>query len=343
VSEEKADGGQPARLIVMPEEYRHEYFNEIWDKTTGPAIKVANAPMMAEARPASPPRMLHFTSSAGLEAIVRSSSLRLSRARASNDPMELEYGLEIARSIIREGRSTDVVEKWFQKAIEAGTHDGRFGTREHRVPEPHVCCFAASAGQSDPMEESLAQWAMYGRNGAGFMLVFDGEALGHLPLVDFVPITYRPDEQRSRLETVIKIAKEASIGAYNLARPKGDETFAQYMLAASAHAFGSVLAMHAAAMKGSRHQIENEWRMLVSYIRTEPIGEQLEFGIESSGPLLRSHYVRSFPKEALRAVVVGAKHYELNEFVVSALLDKYDYKATNVVEGTVNIRGADGT
>jgi hypothetical protein len=342
VSEEGSDEGQPPRLIITPAEYRKEFFSEVWDKSTGPAINDANAPMTT-ARPTPPQRMLHFTSAVGLEAIVRTGSLWLSRARASNDPMELEYGLGIGRSIIRELGPTTVVERAFQLAIEAGTRDGKFGSRERRVPDPHVCCFAASAGEADPIESNTAHWAMYGRNGAGFMLVFDGESLARLPLVDFQPIIYQPADQRNRLEAVIKIAKEASIRAYDLALRKGDEGFARYMLGASADAFGSVLAMHAAAMKGPRHEFECEWRMMVSYMRVEPIGEQLEFGIHASSSLLRSYYVRPFPKKDLRAVVVGAKHYDLNEFVVSAMLDKYDYKDTKVVRGEVNIRGADGT
>jgi hypothetical protein len=318
-------------------------FGEVWDETTGRAIRAANAPMTKEQRPAPPPRMLHFTSATGLEAIVRTGSLRLSRARASNDPMELEHGLRIGRRIIRDLAAEGEVEEVFKRAFHAGTRDGKFFNRERRVPEPHVACFAASAGEDDPIEESLAQWAMYGRNGAGFMLVFDGQALSDLDLVDFVPITYQPDEQRRRLEAVVQIAKDATIRAYNLAMSREDERLAQYMVVASAHAFGTVLSMHAAAMKERRHVIENEWRLMVQYTQGEPIGPQLEFGFEASGPVLRSYYVRPFPKEALRAVVVGAKHYHLNEFTVSALLDKYDYKDTKVIEGKVNIRGADGS
>jgi hypothetical protein len=184
---------------------------------------------------------------------------------------------------------------------------------------------------------------MYGRNGAGFVLVFKGEALAQLALVDFLPVSYEPPEQRAKMERVIKIAKETTSAANDLARRKGIGDFQRYMRDASAHAFGSLLALHSAGMKGPRHGFEGEWRMMVSYIQVDPVGEQLPFEIQASGPVLRSYYERSFPKTALLEVIVGAKHYDLNEFVVAALLEKYGYSETKIRRGEVNIRGAEGT
>jgi hypothetical protein len=342
VSEEKPDGGQPPRLIITPEEFGRDLYHKVWDQVIGPGINKANLALRT-ARAKPPSRLLHFTSAAGLEAIVRTGILRLCRARASNDPLELEYGLEIARGIIRELPGETPLEHAFKRVMEAGTRGGFFAGKDRRPPEPHICCFAAPTDGPTPTEASTALWAMYGRNGAGFGLVFDGDELNLLPLVDFFPVSYVPADQRTKLVDVIKLARETAMSAHALGLCEATDVAARNFMGLAAHSFGSILLMHAAAMKAARHDFEREWRMMGSYLAVEPVGEQLAFGIQATGPVLRTYFERSFPKSALLEVIVGAKHYELNEFVVSAMLEHHKYKDTKVVEGEVNIRGADGT
>ena len=334
---------RPNRLIVTPLEFEQELFGEVWDEVVGSRIAEANTPLRTP-RFDPPPRLLHFTSAAGLEAILRTGILRLSQARGSNDPMELTYGLRLARDVIRELGAADETEREFQRGIDAGTRDRSYLGGERRIVEPHVCCFAAPLNEPDPTETSIAHWALYGRNGAGFVLVLDGAALAGLRLVDFFPVSYEPAGQRAKLEVVVKIAKKTAIDAYRLAqRKRAREEFALYVLRSTAHAFGSILAMHSAAMKGPMHAFEREWRLMVSYLRVKSVGKQQKFGVQASGPLLRSYYERPFPKSALLEVIVGAKHYELNEIVVTAMLDDLKYRRTKVRRGEVNIRGAEGT
>jgi hypothetical protein len=117
-----------SRMIITPEEFGKEIYEEVWREIVSPGITAANAPLR-EPRFNPPPRMLHYTSATGLEAILRTSILRLCRARASNDPMELEYGLDLARGIIREIQPANDVDHAFKRFIEAGTRDGTFGGR----------------------------------------------------------------------------------------------------------------------------------------------------------------------------------------------------------------------
>jgi hypothetical protein len=344
VSEEKSESEQLARLIITPEEFGRDLYHKVWEQVIGPGINKANMALRT-ARAKPPSRLLHFMSAAGLEAILRTGILRLCRARASNDPLELEYGLEIARGIIRERElpAESPLERDLRRVMEAGTRGGWFSGKDHRPPEPHICCFAAPTEGPTPTEASTALWAMYGRNGAGFALVFDGGALSLSPLVDFFPVSYDPADQRAKLSAVIDLGRETAMSAHALALREATDVAARNFMGLAAHTFGAILAMHAAAMKAPRHDFEREWRMMGSYLAVEPVGEQLEFGIQASGPLLRTYFERSFPKSALLEVVVGAKHYDLNEFVVSAMLEHFKFKDTKVVEGQVNIRGADGT
>src|SRR5450432_394714 len=80
------------RRILTPAEASKDAFDETWERVIGPGMSDALA-LIPKATAGVPSSVLHFTSASGFEAIVRTRVLRLSRALASNDPLEMEHGL----------------------------------------------------------------------------------------------------------------------------------------------------------------------------------------------------------------------------------------------------------
>src|SRR4051812_37968907 len=80
------------------QEHREEnsgIYNEIWEATISRGIRRATD--LIDAVDVEPPEcLLHFTSASAISQIIPKRTLRLSRARASNDPKELDHGIKIA-------------------------------------------------------------------------------------------------------------------------------------------------------------------------------------------------------------------------------------------------------
>ena len=77
------------------------------------------------------------------------------------------------------------------KASVRAAFEGRLldGT-DFPLPDPHICCFATAGS-----EAGIPHWALYGRSGAGLVLVLDGKALSGSKL-DLVPVIYDVAQQR---------------------------------------------------------------------------------------------------------------------------------------------------
>jgi len=111
-----------------------------------------------------------------------------------------------------------------------------------------------------------------------------------------------------------------------------------------AHACGALASMNAAVMKSPEFRVEDEWRLVVSYLPVELSPEemkaQLKFAAYASGQALKSYYECPIATKDLKAVVVGPGQAEANEPVVKMLLEHKGYpKATEVRIGRTALRG----
>jgi hypothetical protein len=304
---------------------------ELWEAVIGPAIAHALGPFEDLKRPA-PEELLHFTSAAGFVSILKNRFLRLSRARASNDPLELHYGLDLSRRILGDLCREDV-DKVFRETISLAFDGLLLDGTDEPLPDPHVCCFTTA-----DREREIAHWALYGRSGAGVALVFDGIGLSRLKSADLVPVVYDFDAQMKLLGDALVVGRTTAQAAYAFGRKSSEREARRCCLIAS-HTFGTAAFVLAAAMKRPMFQFEREWRLLTGW---RPAGlpslEGVRFDVEVVGPVLRSYFEIPFPAQALKSVVIGASHADLNEPVAKALLKELGYEAVDVRRGDVSLR-----
>lgn len=318
-------------LIVTPQEASRDEFNKLWDDLIGPAINRALDPIRKE-NVTAPARLLHLTTVAGFEAILRTRILRISRARSSNDPMELDHGLGLAEKVLEQANPP--YHPIFVGILKASMRAPEFLGREHRVPDPYVCCFSERESESD-----IPLWAMYGQGGSGFALVFDGPAIAKKGLCDFVRVLYSEQEQAARLQRVIAQASETCAAVKQRLSGMSDAFERDRMYAYAIHSWGNIIAMHAATMKRAQFQFEKEWRVMVGQMLKVTVPEQLNFGVATHGALLRGYYELPFDRADLKEVIVGANQYEMNEPVVKAFLEHEGYESVEVSRGSVALRG----
>jgi len=307
-------------------------WDEVWEQVVTPAINETMRPFR-DAKAEVPSRLLHFTSASALLSILKSRTLRLTRALSSNDPEETAYGLSLARPLARE--VLDARNQWDAMLGQQlfDSFAGRMFGSKHALPDPHVCCFSRP-----DVEHQAETWALYGRTGSGFALVFDGQELANTRLTDLVPVLYDAKTQQEHLRALIGKAQTTCAAARELARPYGTDLVAKIHLFV-AHAFGSLIAVHAATMKRDAFQFEKEWRFLVHSLPVEPEDvESLAYGVEAIGPIVRSYYEAPFKPTALKEIVVGKTHASLNLPVVEAMRSKFQLEHVDVREGNIALR-----
>ena len=149
-----------------------EIHADVWNNTIAPAV-TSEMERIRDAGCDVPAHLLHFTSAQALVQILQTRKLRLSRARSSNDPGELEYGLGLAR--IEAKTVLDPTMQWDDSLLAdlLAVLAGRVGDGSSRpLPDPHICCFS-----QPECEMGVEHWSLYGRGGAGFALVFEGRSL----------------------------------------------------------------------------------------------------------------------------------------------------------------------
>lgn len=314
-----------------------KFFSDIWDVTM-PELSRAALKYMRQSRRNVPSRLLHFTSMAAVERVLSGKTLHLTRARSSNDPMELQYGLEIGKRYLDELRGDD---EWTQLYVQAvrDCWDGQpfFGS-VRELPDPHVCCLSVA---SPSAERSIPHWAMYGRSAAGAALVFDGRELAKRPNVDLVRVVYEPRRQARMMRTALKKGFDMCVEGRIAASPKGAR-IAKHMFQTLAHACGAFASMPAAVMKHPDFRFEDEWRLLVSYLPVEPTDEekhrQLVFSAYASGDVLKSCYACPITPRDLKDIIIGPVAAELNEPVVKMLLQYNKFDRTKVRVGATSLR-----
>lgn len=308
--------------------------DDVWETVIGPALDEAMEPTRALQRDV-PGELIHFTGAAALASILEKRMLRLSTVRAMNDPMEARYGIDLARRYVRgfkKERPEDVV---FKK-VTMGALNGELpdGT-EHRLPSPHVCCFSTPEAL-----DKVEHWALYGRGGSGFALVFDGPALKSRGKADLVPVVYKKTRQRELIRNVIELGRKTAVRALQYTRAQwDDESLARGSYMVTAHAFGTVASYVGAVAKRSEFSFEKEWRLLAGKLDVNVEGgEDLRFAAEAVGQVLRTFYEFPFESADLKAVIVGPVHADFNVTAVKDLIHAFGYPSVQVRVGRVALR-----
>lgn len=117
---------------------------------------------------------------------------------------------------------------------------------------------------------------------------------------------------------------------------------AALMFRTLAHACGSFASQTAAAMKHPDFRFEDEWRLMVSYLRVpltdEEKEKQLTFSAYASGDVLKSCYACPLTPSDLKGVIVGPVGADLNKPVIEMLLEHNKFERTPVRIGSTALR-----
>ena len=318
---------------------RPSVFSELWDEVMPQAIGDANKHLIGS-KTSVPDRLLHFTDATGAVGILREKYLRVSRSRSSNDPLEVEYGLEIARECLLELKSRDANVGMFKEEVSNALNGLPFVDKRPRdLPDPHVCCFSAPGAKA---QDDIPRWALYGQKGSGFILVFDGKRLAAKPFFDLVRVVYNPNQQRMLFRRTLRRGLQAASDVRGkIASRGGGEVARGRFTRIVGNAFGIVISMQAAVMKRPTFQFEDEWRLVVSYADWPNVKDQgPEFDVVASGSIMKSYYKYPITPEDLKSVIVGAREADLNMPVVKMLLKERRFSTrTRVHRGTSALRG----
>ena len=142
-----------------------------------------------------PARLYHYTSQAGLLAILSSKVLWASNILYLNDASESRYGISVAREkfrILQRNRPNQIVREFLKEA------EG-FLDLAKLVPRKHfyACCFCREP-------DLLSQWRAYASRGVGYSIGFDTKDLTSAVLkrdYSLFPIEYGARATNSRLLT----------------------------------------------------------------------------------------------------------------------------------------------
>jgi hypothetical protein len=305
------------------DDVRKQRRDDVWDNVIGPAIGDAMAAVRALQRDV--PRRL-----------------RLSTVLASNDPMEVRHGIAVARRYLKAIKNAKADDHLFKATVRSALDSELLDGTEHRLPSPHVCCFSTTGA-----EEKVEHWALYGRSGSGFGLVFDGPALAARAegRADLVPVVYQQRQQRQIIGDVIERGRRAALAAAQYAMKRyGDDDLATRSFVVTAHAFGMAASHVAAVAKRSGFRFEQEWRLLAGALPSVKIEGQpkMDFSAEAIGSVIRTFFEFPFEPTDLKAVIVGPVHADLNLTAVKDLIEEREYPNVEVRIGKVALRTLTG-
>jgi hypothetical protein len=317
--------------------------DEMWESVMAPAIHAANK-NLREAKKSVPKKLLHFTDAAGLVGIFgrdldinRRPHLRLCRARASNDPMEFQYGLDLALECLNTMSHSDGDFYKFKAEIRGGLNSEEFLGKRRDIPEPHICCLTLPR-----RERSVPQWAMYGRGGAGCVIVFRGPELARDWQADLVKVDYNPTRQRKTMNAILRLALDTCLKGRWEAQKRSifsatgiDRHFRTY-----ARVMSNIVAMQATAMKRKEFDFEDEWRLVVSYFDASPIGRQLKVGAFAAGSIIKTYYELPIKASQVESIIVGPNVSALNIRAVEIMLRYlgHGWRNIDVRKGDISLR-----
>ena len=237
------------RLAMNPEQFK-------------PALAKARKALVAGLRPLydeefanptdMPPRLFHFTDVEGLVGIIQSRTLRASLAYALNDPSEVSYGTEVARTLLDSHRVH--VSPEFSQKVAALLDPANAQSLAPFTVEPYLVAFCDSADQA-------IHWLHYGRSGYGLAIAFDAAKLASA--VDgqwaLFRVVYDLIEQRS---VVVQVVETASRIAEEQLDASGHSPFLDAGVRdLAAYTAATFIRVITPRFKNPAYKAEREWRL----------------------------------------------------------------------------------
>lgn len=182
-----------------------------------------------------PSHLFHFSSAAGIEAILQSGTLWASDVRLMRDQTEFAYAVELLRSAVKRP------DHYFEEV-------SRNLAEEVRGQCLHVACLSLEACLG-------SQWLNYADSGRGCAISFDFQEIrkfGHG--IGSFPLAYDPGVQIQMIESYLRRAHEIVL------RHQPPKVFHDQVLRDVAALLFSI--------KNPTHAPENEWRLQVNH--TDP-------------------------------------------------------------------------
>jgi hypothetical protein len=304
-----------------------QIYQDISKATISPAFQRSNELFDARNKEPPPEHLLHFAPAVAVASILPNRTLRVSRARSSNDPKELDHGISVAREE-QEKLTKSASDEIFRDELFATLSGRMTDGREAHLMDPHISCFTETDSA-----HVVAHWAMYGRDGSGFALKFKGKELKKKVDVRLAKVNYDEVSQREHMRELLVLARETSERAGVYAKENHGGAWVDPSVRIAARAFGGVISLHAAAMKAPEFAAEKEWRLVHPGFQSE-----LNRGLEAKGPILRTYFELKFEADDLLSIIVGPVHADLNRPVVWQLLRDFGYANTTVETGKVALR-----
>jgi hypothetical protein len=309
-------------------------FDELWT-----VAEPLFAEYAASTRAQVPPpngELLHFTDPGAAIAILEHKVVRLSRARSSNDPLEVEHGLGVIRDeveALRRQTDGDGFALGFLNSVRDFLKSGeslvwRESDRPFalRLPEAHAACFTENVARSN-----LLHWGLYGRDGDGIALVFNSTELSRRTGADLVQVGYAEDPFRVRVRNLVRSFSDLS----GRLQAEGFRGPVREMLATSCV---QLLGMAAATIKRSEFAPEREWRLLVHH-SPMPGARELQFGAATTNNVIRTYYDFRFVPSAIQEIIIGARNASLNGPALRMWLDHHEeYSHVALTRGTLELR-----
>ncbi len=248
------------------------------------------------------------------------------------------YGLSIARQCLDQVAGKNEWDQRFKEGV-LECWEGKLNQKDQRLPDPHIFCMSVASTRN---ERSIPHWGMYGAQGAGAALVFDGSRLKRRKNIDVVKVIYDVPTQKAVLTRILQKGRSMCVEARRKVSVTGS-TPATAIYEIFAHLAGTYTSIAAAAIKHPDFRFEDEWRLVVHDMPIDLADEErsklLKFSAHAKGNIVTSSYLLPIESRDLKGVIVGPSGAEFNEPVVRMLLrDQKLEKSTEVRIATTALR-----
>ncbi|WP_062231492.1 DUF2971 domain-containing protein [Fictibacillus sp. FJAT-27399] len=158
-----------------------------------------------------PQNLIHYTSLNNAQLILTSEEVWLSNIRHMNDPNELKFGFYVLIEIIKDLIKKEAAFENYAEVINKLIGVLNFKSEQKLITgnsEIYLTCFTES------VDETISQWSMYGDNGSGASINFNGGEM-----ISLIPGNYEQNflkrfasSDKTLLETSTKLYTENKFG-----------------------------------------------------------------------------------------------------------------------------------
>jgi hypothetical protein len=279
----------------------------------------------------------HYTTGEGLKGIIEGKSLWATGAYYFHDTSEIDYGCQLAASVLEKGFAA-AGSGFAELALrQAHTVLSDSAQRNVRIATLYVACFCES-------DNLLSQWRTYSRSG-GFALGFRVAELGdlqpeHMTVSRPTKVLYQEEDQIKRVRDLIGDAIVV-FGEDDVVRGDADNPSADSVLAAGGE-IAQILLSAITSFKAPDFAEEREWRLVCQpqYVedgqKIDAVRKTARFRASSRGlaPFVELRYPSSDPNR--RTLPIDSVRFgptqtpDLVKSVTRMLLDANGFHAVRI-------------